>query len=84
MGRPHRGKVLEFDESVLAHLPEVGKGSVKPAPTLADKWKSAAWAARASSKTYIWSEQTKELCTCEVYDESQSTDVEQLSKYHRN
>ena len=36
-------KVLEFRESVLAHLPEVGKGSGNPAPKLADRWKSAVW-----------------------------------------
>ena len=35
LGGPHRGKVLEFGESVFAHLPEV----VNPAPRLADRWK---------------------------------------------
>ena len=30
MGGPYRGKLLEFGESVLAHLPEVGKGSGIP------------------------------------------------------
>ena len=43
MGGPYRGKLLELDESVLAHLPEVGKGSGNPAPKLADKWKSGVW-----------------------------------------
>ena len=43
MGGPYRGKLLEFYESVLAHLPEVGKGSGNPAPKLADKWKSGMW-----------------------------------------
>ena len=43
MGGAYRGKLLEFDESVLAHLPEVGKGSGNPAPKLADKWKSGVW-----------------------------------------
>ena len=43
MGGPYRGRLLEFAESVLAHLPEVGKGSGNPAPKLADKWKSAVW-----------------------------------------
>ena len=42
MGGPYRGKLLEFGESVLAHLPEVGKGSGNPAK-LADRWKSAVW-----------------------------------------
>ena len=43
MGGPYRGKLLEFDESVQKHLPEVGKGSGNPAPKLADKWKSGVW-----------------------------------------
>ena len=38
MGGPYRGKVLEFGESVLAHLPEVGKGSGPPALKLVDRW----------------------------------------------
>ena len=37
MGGPYRGKLLEFGESVVAHLPEAGKGSGNPGPTLADK-----------------------------------------------
>ena len=41
IGGPYRGKLLEFGKSVLAHLPEVGKGSGNPAPKLADRWKSA-------------------------------------------
>ena len=41
MGGPYRGKLLEFGESVLAHLPEVGKGSGNPAPKLADRRKTA-------------------------------------------
>ena len=43
MGGPYRGKLVEFGETVLAHLPEVGKGSVNPAPKLADRWKSGVW-----------------------------------------
>ena len=43
MGGPYRGKVQEFGESALAHLPEVGTGSGNPAPELADRWKSAVW-----------------------------------------
>ena len=42
MGGPHRGKLLEFGESVLAHLPEVGNGSGNPAPKTY-RWKSAVW-----------------------------------------
>ena len=37
MGGPYRGKLVEFGETVLAHLPEVGKGSGNPAPKLADR-----------------------------------------------
>ena len=43
MGGPSRGTLLEVGESVLAHLPEVGKGSGNSAPKLADRWKSAVW-----------------------------------------
>ena len=43
MGGPFRGKLVEFGETVLAHLPEVGKGCGNPAPKLADRWKSAVW-----------------------------------------
>ena len=43
VGGPHRGKLVEFGETVLAHLPEVGKGSGNPAPKLADRWKSGVW-----------------------------------------
>ena len=43
MGGPYRGKLVEFGETVLAHLPEVGKESGNPAPKLADRWKSGVW-----------------------------------------
>ena len=43
MGGPYRGKLVEFGETVLAHLPGVGKGSGNPAPKLADRWKSGVW-----------------------------------------
>ena len=43
MGGPFCGKLVEFGETVLAHLPEVGKGSGNPAPKLADRWKSGVW-----------------------------------------
>ena len=43
MGGPYRGKLVVFGETVLAHLPEVGKGSGNPAPKLADRWKSGVW-----------------------------------------
>ena len=37
MGGPYRGKLMEFGETVLVHLPEVGKVSGNPAPKLADR-----------------------------------------------
>ena len=40
---PYRGKLVEFEETVRAHLPEVGKGSGNPAQKLADRWKSCLW-----------------------------------------
>ena len=43
MGGPYRGKLVEFGEIVVAHLPEVGKGSGNPAPKLADRRISAVW-----------------------------------------
>ena len=43
IGGPYRGKLVEFGATVLAHLPEVRKGSGNPAPKLADRWKSGVW-----------------------------------------
>ena len=40
MGGPYLAKLVEFGETVLAHLPEIGKGSGNPALKLADRWKS--------------------------------------------
>ena len=37
------GKLVGLRETVLAHLPEVGKGSGNPTPKLADRWKSGVW-----------------------------------------
>ena len=34
-------------DTVLAHLPEVGKGSGNPAPKLADRWKSSVWVGKS-------------------------------------
>ena len=45
---PYRGKLVEFGETVLAHLPEVGKGSGNPAPKLADRWKSGVWLGKSN------------------------------------
>ena len=60
MGGPYRGKLVEFGETVLAHLPEVGKGSGNPAPKLADRWKSVCGWERATSRTNTLSEQMME------------------------
>ena len=76
MGGPYRGKLLEFGESVLAHLPEVRKGSGNPAPKLADRWNPLCGWARATSQTSIWSELVKELCMCAAYDDSPRTAVQ--------
>ena len=38
---------VEFGETVLAHLPEVGKGSGNPATKFADRWKSSVWLGRS-------------------------------------
>ena len=69
MGGPYRGKLLEFGESLLAHLPDVGKESGNPAPKLADRWNPLCGWARVTSQTSIWSELTKELCMRAVYDD---------------
>ena len=50
MGGPYPGKLVEFGETVLAHLPEVGKGSGNSAPKLADRWKSAVWLGKSDLK----------------------------------
>ena len=61
-GGPYRGKLLEFGESVLAHLPEVGKDLGIPHRSwLTDGNPLCGWA-RATSQTSIWLELTKELC----------------------
>ena len=83
VGGPYLGKVLELGFSVLARLPEVGKGSGNPAPNLADRWQER------PPQTSIWSEQMWEVSTREAYDESpstvgQKTTFEQLSRHHRN
>ena len=44
MGGLYRGNLLEFGESVFAHLLKVGKGyRNSAAPKLDDRWKSAVW-----------------------------------------
>ena len=74
MGGPYGGKLVEFGETVLAHLPEVGKGSGNPAPKLADKLeiRACGWV-RGTSRTNTLSEQTMDLCMHEVCDDSQRT-----------
>ena len=60
MGGPFRGKLVEFGETVLAHLPEVGTGSGNSVPKLADGNLACGWE-RATSRTSTLSEQTMEL-----------------------
>ena len=72
MGGPYRGKLVEFGETVLARLPEVGKGSGNPAPKLADRWKPGVWLGKSDlTEEHTLSEQTLELCMRKVYDDSQ-------------
>ena len=71
-GGPYRGKLVEFGETVLAHLREVGKGSGNPAPKLADRWKSGVWLGK-SDLTDEHLVRTMELCMREVCDDSQRT-----------
>ena len=73
MGGPYRGK-LEFGETVLAHLPEVGKGDleIQHQNWQTDGIRACGWE-RATSQTSTLSERTMESCMREVYDDSQRT-----------
>ena len=73
MGGPYRGKLVEFGETVLAHLPEVGKGSGNPAPNWQTAGNPACGWERVTSQTSNLSERTRESCMREVYDDSQKT-----------
>ena len=73
MGGPYRGKLVEFGETVLAHLPEVERDL----ETQHQNWQTdgnlaCGWE-RVTSQTSTMSEQTMESCMREVYDESQKT-----------
>ena len=63
MGGPHRGRLVEFGETVLAHLPEVGKGSRNPAPKLTGGNLVCGWE-RVTSQTNTLSEQMMESSVC--------------------
>ena len=90
MGGPYRGKLLVVGETVLAHLPEVGKGFWKiPHQSWLTGGNAPCDWARATSQTNTFSVQTKRSSTLEVYDDSLSTaghkkTFEQLSKHHRS
>ena len=89
MGGPYRGKLVEFGETVLAHLPEVGKGSGNPAQNWQTDGNPACGWERATSQTSTLSERTMESCMREVYDDSQRTadqkkTSKQLSRPHRS
>ena len=51
MGGPYRGKLVEFGETVLAHLPELGKGSGNPAPNWQTDGNPACGWERVTSQT---------------------------------
>ena len=61
MGETYLGKLLEFGETVLAHHPEVGKGTGNPAPKWVTDGNLPCVLARATSQMSIWLELTKEL-----------------------
>ena len=66
MGGPYRGKLVEFGETVLAHLPEVGKGEEKDLEIQHQNWQTdgnpaCGWE-RANSQTSTLSEQMMESC----------------------
>ena len=63
---------MDFGETILAHLPEVGNGSGNPAPKLADRWKSGVWLGK-SDLTDEHLVRTDDGAVREVYDESQRT-----------
>ena len=73
MGVPYRGKLVKFGETVLAHLPEVGKGNGNPrteAGGLTEVWRVAGQE-RSHGRTL--SEQGTESHMLEVYDDMQRT-----------
>ena len=74
MGGPYRGKLVEFGETVLAHLPEVGKGSGNQAPKLADRWKSGVWLGNSDlTDEHLVRTDDGVVYARSVYDDSQKT-----------
>ena len=90
MGGPFRGKLVEFGETVLAHLPEVGKDlEIQHQNWQTDGNPACGWE-RATSQTNTLSERTMESCMREVYDDSQRNSwseekpQKQSSRLHRS
>ena len=70
----YRGKLVEFGETVFAHLPEVGKRSGNPAPKLADRWKSGVWLGKSDlTDEHIVRTDNGVDFMREVYDDSHRT-----------
>ena len=89
MGGRYRGKLLEFGESVLVHLPDVGKGSWNPAPKLADRWRSAVWLGKSdltdehlvrTDEGVVYARSVRRL----VEKVGQEKNFEQVSKHQRS
>ena len=89
MGGPYHGKLVEFGETFLAHLPEVGKDlEIQHQNWQTDGNPACGWE-RATSQTSTLSERTMESCMREVYDDSQRTagqkrTSKQSSRPHRS
>ena len=85
MGGPYRGRLVEFGETILVHLPKGGTGSRNPARKLADRWKSAVWLGKSDlTDERTLSEQTMESHRREMYDDSQSTVRRESQVSHRD
>ena len=76
-----RGKLLELGESVLAHLPEVGKGSGNPAPKLADRWSDLTDEHQVrTDEGVVYARSVRRLAEHSWSEEN----PEHLSKHHRH
>ena len=66
MGGASRGRLLEFGESVLPHVPAVEKGPGS-APKLAHRWKHAAWHGNSDFADSSGSDQITGSCMLDVF-----------------
>ena len=62
-------KVLEFAESLLARITEVGKGFGTPAPKLVEKWTHAVWHGKSDITDEHRSEQMAGSCSPAVKEQ---------------